>query len=118
MRDRLEQRCEALGLPAVSAIDPVVAGLSIMLGKAATARPGRQHKLDDAYFARVEAINYTMAHDDGQQSENWNEADILLARRFAHVEDADQHLSRQSRLQDGELSARYRDANRPRFSGR
>lgn len=78
VRDRLEQRCAALGLPAVSAIDPVVAGLSIILGKAATARPGRQHRLDEAYFARVEAINYTMAHDDGQGEENWNEADILL----------------------------------------
>ena len=78
IRNRLEAGCEALGIPAVSAIDPVVAGLSIMLGKAATARPGRQHRLDEAYFARVEAINYTMAHDDGQGSENWNEADILL----------------------------------------
>ncbi|MBV7255755.1 kinase/pyrophosphorylase [Pacificimonas sp. WHA3] len=78
VRNHLETRTEALGLPAVSAIDPVVAGLAMMLGKAATAKPGRQHKLDDAYFARVEAINYTMAHDDGQMAENWNEADILL----------------------------------------
>ena len=78
VRDRLESRCEALGLPAVSAIDPIVEGLSGMLGKAATARPGRQHKLDAAYFARVEAIHYTMAHDDGQNAAGWNEADILL----------------------------------------
>ncbi|MHB9880505.1 pyruvate, water dikinase regulatory protein [Pacificimonas sp. ICDLI1SI03] len=78
VRDHLEARCGALGLPAVSAIDSVVTGLGLMLGKSATAKPGRQHRLDDAYFARVEAINYTMAHDDGQASENWNEADILL----------------------------------------
>ena len=78
VRDHLERRCDILGLPAVSAIDAVVDGLSALLGKAATARPGKQHRLDAAYFARVEAINYTMAHDDGQGAENWNEADILL----------------------------------------
>ncbi|MGB3723396.1 MAG: pyruvate, water dikinase regulatory protein [Pacificimonas sp.] len=78
VRTHLESRCEALGLPAVSAIDSVVAGMAMMLGKAATAKPGRQHRLDDAYFARVEAIHYTMAQDDGQAPENWNEADILL----------------------------------------
>ena len=78
VRDRLEQRCGVLGLPAVSALDQVVAGLSVMLGQQASARPGRQHRMDDAYFARVEAIHYTMAHDDGQAAEDWNEADILL----------------------------------------
>lgn len=78
VRDRLEARCDALGIPAVSALDSVVAGLSVMLGKAATARPGRQHRLDEAYFDRVEAIHYTMAHDDGQGVEEWNDADILL----------------------------------------
>ncbi|MGB7405212.1 MAG: pyruvate, water dikinase regulatory protein [Pacificimonas sp.] len=78
VRDQLESGCAALGLPAVSAIDSVVTGLAAMLGKAATAKPGRQHRLDDAYFARVEAITYSMAHDDGQGVENWNEADILL----------------------------------------
>ena len=35
--------------------------------------------MDAAYFRRVDAINYTMVHDDGQQSENWEEADIVLA---------------------------------------
>lgn len=78
VRAHLESRCRALGLPAVSAIDPVVEGLSSMLGQRASEKPGRQHRLDEAYFARVEAIDYTMAHDDGQGQADWNEADILL----------------------------------------
>ncbi|HZU62976.1 MAG TPA: pyruvate, water dikinase regulatory protein, partial [Novosphingobium sp.] len=42
-------------------------------------RPGRQHTLDAAYFARVEAIQFTIAHDDGIAWEDWEEADIVLA---------------------------------------
>ena len=79
VRRRLETRCHALGLPIVSALDPVIEALSRLLGQEAIARPGRQHSLDAAYFARVDAIQYTIAHDDGIASEDWEEADIVLA---------------------------------------
>jgi regulator of PEP synthase PpsR (kinase-PPPase family) len=49
-----------------------------VLGQQAAARPGRQHQMDDAYFRRVAAIDYTMHHDDGQGAEDWEDADILL----------------------------------------
>lgn len=75
----LEARCVALGLPAVAPLDPVNDALSAMLGQQAKARPGRQHVLDAAYFARVDAIQWTIAHDDGIAHEEWEEADILLA---------------------------------------
>ncbi len=79
LRRSLEQHCNALGLPAVSALDPVMDALSSMLGQSVKARPGLQHLLDDAYFARIEAIQFTIAHDDGINWENWEEADIVLA---------------------------------------
>ncbi len=79
VRQRLESRCAALGLPLVSVLDPIVVALSEMLGQQATGRPGRQHAMDAAYFRRVDAINYTMVHDDGQQHDDWEEADIVLA---------------------------------------
>ena len=75
----LESRCAALGLPAVAPLDPVNDALSAMLGQQAKARPGRQHVLDAAYFARVDAIQWTIAHDDGIAWEEWEEADIVLA---------------------------------------
>ncbi|MBC2664546.1 kinase/pyrophosphorylase [Novosphingobium flavum] len=78
-RHRLEDRCRALGLPSVPALDAVTAVLEDMLGVQAKARPGRQHMLDDAYFARVDAIQFTIAHDDGVAWEDWEQADILLA---------------------------------------
>lgn len=78
-RRKLETSCRSLGLPAVPALDAVTDALSNMLGQEAKARPGRQHILDAAYFARVEAIQFTIAHDDGQNWENWEAADIVLA---------------------------------------
>jgi regulator of PEP synthase PpsR (kinase-PPPase family) len=80
VRDRLERRCATLGLPMVSPLDPTISALSELLGQAATRRPGRQHVMDQAYFRRVDAINYTMVHDDGAQAniEDLEEADIVL----------------------------------------
>lgn len=78
-RKRLESACRALGIPAIAPLDRVTDALSDLLGQTAKARPGRQHALDDAYFARVEAIQFTIAHDDGIAHENWEEADIVLA---------------------------------------
>jgi regulator of PEP synthase PpsR (kinase-PPPase family) len=78
VRHHLESRCRAMGLPSVSVLDPVIQGLSAVLGQQAAARPGRQHQMDEAYFRRVAAIDYTMHHDDGQGAEDWEDADILL----------------------------------------
>lgn len=79
IRRTLETRCRALGLPAIAPMDGVTHALSGLLGQAAKARPGRQHVLDAAYFARVEAIHFTIAHDDGIGAEDWEDADIVLA---------------------------------------
>ena len=78
-RSRLEERCRTLGLPHVAPLDSVTAALEDRLGQEAKGRPGRQHTMDEAYFARVEATHFTIAHDDGAGWENWEEADIVLA---------------------------------------
>jgi hypothetical protein len=79
IRRELEQQCRRRGIHAVSVLDPVTHALSAVLGREATGRPGRQHALDAAYFARVDAIQFSIAHDDGLNSDNWEEADIVLA---------------------------------------
>ena len=78
-RARLEEHCRQLGLPAVPVLDAVTAALEAQLGQEARGRPGRQHLMDEAYFSRVEAIQFTIAHDDGVGWENWEQADIVLA---------------------------------------
>ena len=78
-RARLEEHCRALGLPSVPVLDAVTDALESMLGQEAKGRPGRQHLMAEAYFARVEAIQFTIAHDDGMAWEAWEDADIVLA---------------------------------------
>jgi regulator of PEP synthase PpsR (kinase-PPPase family) len=79
IRRELEQKTRRRGIHAVSVLDPVTHALSAVLGQEAKGRPGRQHALDAAYFARVDAIQFTIAHDDGVGADNWEEADIILA---------------------------------------
>jgi len=78
-RARLEEHCRRLGLPIVPVLDAAVAALESALGQHPHARPGSQHAMNEAYFKRVDAIHYTIAHDDGVGWENWEEADIVLA---------------------------------------
>lgn len=78
-RARLEEHCRRIGLTAVPVLDAVTEALESQLGQEAHGRPGRQHLMDEAYFKRVEAIQYTIAHDDGVGWQNWEEADIVLA---------------------------------------
>ncbi|MGB3166314.1 MAG: pyruvate, water dikinase regulatory protein [Alteraurantiacibacter sp.] len=79
IREHLEDRARALDLKHVDALEAVTAALEERLGQEAVGKPGRQHAMDEAYFARVDAIQFTIAHDDGIGWENWEQADIVLA---------------------------------------
>ena len=78
LRQRLLEVCHSLNVPTVSALDPVLMGLGHFLGLERHARPGFQHALDDAYFSRVEAIEYALSQDDGQGHVNLDKADVVL----------------------------------------
>jgi regulator of PEP synthase PpsR (kinase-PPPase family) len=79
IRRDLERKCRQRKIHAVPVLDPVIDALAAVSGEEAKGRAGRQHALDAAYFARVDAIQFTIAHDDGVGSDNWEEADIVLA---------------------------------------
>ena len=48
------------------------------LGAETTHKVGAQHTLNAEYFRRIDALNYTMLHDDGQQTDDLEEADVVL----------------------------------------
>jgi [pyruvate, water dikinase]-phosphate phosphotransferase / [pyruvate, water dikinase] kinase len=75
---KLEAACQAMGMPCLSVLQPILNLFQAYLGAAGAARPGAQHMLNANYFNRIEALNYTMAHDDGQLCENYEEADVVL----------------------------------------
>lgn len=77
-RTALKRECGKLGVPCISVIDSVIEGLGRYFHRKQTGRPGGQHLLNAEYFHRIEAMNYVMAHDDGQAAWSLNEADIVL----------------------------------------
>ena len=74
----LEEKCRATGCPHLSVLAPVHALLESYLGAASTARPGAQHMLNAEYFKRIDAMNFTLLHDDGQLPDNLDDADVVL----------------------------------------
>ncbi|QOZ50092.1 pyruvate, water dikinase regulatory protein [Bradyrhizobium sp. CCBAU 53338] len=75
---RLEDKCKAINVPSLSIIGPVMQMFEAYLGAATTGRVGAQHVLNAEYFKRIDALNYTMIHDDGQHVEGLEEADVVL----------------------------------------
>lgn len=75
---RLEESCRESGSPALSVLSPVHSLLQSYLGAASTARPGAQHTLNADYFKRIDAMNFTLLHDDGQLPADLEEADVVL----------------------------------------
>jgi regulator of PEP synthase PpsR (kinase-PPPase family) len=66
----------------VTAIDPIgrlLSHLANVLEQAPSGQPGLYRQLRQAYFDRVEAIEFTMQHDDGLRPEGWSRAEIVLA---------------------------------------
>jgi [pyruvate, water dikinase]-phosphate phosphotransferase / [pyruvate, water dikinase] kinase len=76
--DKLEAKCRELGLPCRSILGPVLRLFEAYLGTETTPRVGAQHMLNAEYFKRIDALNYTMLHDDGQHVDGLEDADVVL----------------------------------------
>jgi regulator of PEP synthase PpsR (kinase-PPPase family) len=75
---RLEAKCQEINSPSLSIIGPVMQLFQAYLGASTTGRIGAQHTLNAEYFKRIDALNYSMMHDDGQHVEGLEEADVVL----------------------------------------
>lgn len=78
LRSALEEGCRALGVPSVSVLDPVLSSLASYLNAKSKPQIGGQHALNAEYFKRIDALNFTMMHDDGQQPGQIDKADVVL----------------------------------------
>lgn len=75
----LEQHCKRLGVPAHPVMAPLLHMMSDAFHQLSRAEPGRQHKLDDDYFARMDAVDFALSHDDGQRPDSkLAGADVIL----------------------------------------
>ena len=74
----LEQFCKKINVPCVPVLRTILQVFGSYLGTPSTPTVAGQHVLDADYFRRIEALNFTMLHDDGHLPENLDDADILL----------------------------------------
>ncbi len=77
-RKMLESYCAKLNIPAISVLDPTLSMLGRYLGSAMISEVGAQRTLDAEYYGRIEALDFAMAHDDGQNVMGLKNADIVL----------------------------------------
>lgn len=78
IRSHLEQHCNQLGVPCVSILDPVIAILAQYLNTSSTPQVAGQHALNADYFKRIDALNFTMSHDDGQNTDDLHKSDVII----------------------------------------
>lgn len=75
---KLKEACESEGVPFVTVMAPMLDTLSSYLEQKPKNMPGLQHILDDMYFKRIDALDFAMGFDDGQNYEGIETSDVIL----------------------------------------
>ncbi len=78
IRRLLEEGCARARIPCIPVLEPIITALGQYLGTEGHARPGSQHVMNAEYFSRIKAMEFALTHDDGQSTQDLNDADIVL----------------------------------------
>ena len=78
MRETLRQACGKRGVPCVSVLGHAIREFSNYLDIEASGHTGAQYELSEDYFARIDAINFALEHDDGQATWELEQSDIVI----------------------------------------
>lgn len=78
LRRHLQKACSDLHLPCMPVLDPLIKELSAWTGLPSKDVPGLQHALDEAYFRRIDAVDFALSFDDGQTLDGIEDADVVL----------------------------------------
>lgn len=78
LRDQLIEGCRQRDVPCIAVLDPVIHRLANCFNVEISGLPGLQHALDAEYYERMDAMNFTLAHDDGQVAQDLDKADVVL----------------------------------------
>ena len=85
LRDLVRDHCRRLQLPCVGVLDQAMSVLAVHFHSKSEQWPGRQHQLDEGYFDRIDAMHFTLAHDDGQSTHDLEDAEPLQVRNASVV---------------------------------
>jgi regulator of PEP synthase PpsR (kinase-PPPase family) len=78
VRRHLNERAVQAGIWAVDLLGPLMGGLEQLFASPPRLRPGLFHQVNETYFKRIDAIEFTLKHDDGQGLGTLGQADVLL----------------------------------------
>lgn len=78
IREALEAGCDHLGVPCAFVLEPFVTRLAEYACAAVRYHTSARDYIDEDYYRRVEAMKFTLAHDDGVDAENLEDADVIL----------------------------------------
>lgn len=78
LRTELLAQCASQSVPCLDVLEGPIAMMRQFLGATESHRPGGQHEVDQNYLQRIEALNFSIQHDDGQALESLNEAQVVL----------------------------------------
>ena len=78
LRHKITELGRLNGVPTVDILGPVLTRLSDLLEISPLAKPGLFHQLDSDYFKRIEAVDFTIKHDDGRGLDTVGNAEIVL----------------------------------------
>jgi len=74
----ITNKAESKNIPCFGVLGNLILSFSKLLNQRASHKPSAQHVLDEDYYKRIEAIQFTMSHDDGRKAEDIIESDIIL----------------------------------------
>lgn len=78
LRKRLEEFCRTQSITSIPVLDPVLKAMAAHFGMQSAQAPGKQHELDAEYFARIDAMDYALAQDDGRGVERLADAEVII----------------------------------------
>ena len=74
----ISNQSQKLNVPCFGILGNLILNFSKLLNQKAIHKPSAQHVLDEDYYKRMEAIQFTMSHDDGKKVDDINNADVIL----------------------------------------
>ena len=81
----IAKQSEINNVPCFGILGNLILSFSKLLNQKAFHKPSAQHVLDDDYYRRIEAIQFTMSHDDGKKVDDINTADVILLLSLIHI---------------------------------
>ena len=74
----ISNKSDENNVPCFGILGNLILSFSKLLNQKAIHKPSAQHVLDEDYYKRIEAIQFTMSHDDGKKVDDINSADVVL----------------------------------------